>query len=163
MIYLFLLIFVFISNITLALCPFCDPDILSTQTFYEESLVRAFYTHRPIVPAHFLIIPKRHIESFEELSSEELLQVQKVIDKVHHMSQKVYLTSAYLIHQKNGEEVGQSVPHLHFHYIGKQKGDSSSIKFTYNMILSQIMPALNKKELIKTTELLKNAMSHKEK
>ena len=42
---------------------------------------------------------------------------------------QVFGTSPYLLIQKNGREVGQSVPHLHFHYIPRKGGDNSSMKF----------------------------------
>jgi len=136
-------------------CPFCDDAILQAQTFYENTLVRALYTHRPIVPAHFLIIPKRHIERFEELTQQEFVQMQDTLHKVNQMSQKVFGTYPYFIHQKNGVEVGQSVPHVHFHYIGKQEQDSSTLKFVYHLIRSQLAAPLSKEQLQEMTHLLK--------
>ncbi len=39
-------------------CVFCDVSILNNQKFYEDDLVIALYTHKPILPGHSLIIPK---------------------------------------------------------------------------------------------------------
>ena len=116
------------------------------------------YTHRPVVPAHFLVIPKRHVERLEELTQEELLQVHNALNKIHLLSQSVFSTSPYFIHQKNGKEVGQSVSHLHFHYIGKKTGDYSIVKFVYNMIRSQFEAPLLQEELEKVTYELKTSL-----
>ena len=139
-------------------CPFCDNKVLQRQSFYEDSLVFGLYTHRPVVPAHFLVIPKRHVERLEELTQEELLQVHNALNKIHLLSQKVFSTDPYFIHQKNGKEVGQSVPHLHFHYIGKKTNDYSIVKFVYNMIRSQFEAPLSHEELQKVTDELKTSL-----
>jgi diadenosine tetraphosphate (Ap4A) HIT family hydrolase len=62
-------------------CAFCNPAILDYQQFYEDDLVIALYTHKPVMPGHCLIIPKRHVERFEMLSDEESLQIFRVIKK----------------------------------------------------------------------------------
>ena len=49
-------------NIT---CAFCNPQIIDRQKFYEDDLVIALCTHKPIIPSHFLIIPKRHVKQLE--------------------------------------------------------------------------------------------------
>ena len=114
-----------------ASCPFCDETILNNQKLYENKLVYALYTHKPLIPSHFLVIPKRHIERLEELTDEEMLSIFHTLDKVQQASSKVFNTVSYFIHQKNGIEAGQTVPHLHFHLIGKELGDDSDIKFAF--------------------------------
>ena len=140
-------------------CPFCAQDILGNQVFCEDSLVYGLYTHRPVVPAHFLVIPKRHVERLEELTQEELLQIHALLNKIHNLSQKVFGTEPYFIHQKNGKEVGQSVPHLHFHYIGKLSGDSSTLKFFYNILRSLIQAPLSEQEMHQITSVLKKTIA----
>jgi hypothetical protein len=55
-----------------AYCAFDDLKVLNRQKFYEDDLVLALYTHKPILPGHCLIIPKRHVERFEMLSEQEI-------------------------------------------------------------------------------------------
>lgn len=69
-------------------CAFCDSDVLHRQTFYQDELALALYTHKPILPGHCLIVPKKHIERFEDLSEEEALQLAKVIKKSPPSSSK---------------------------------------------------------------------------
>ena len=140
-------------------CPFCDEAVLDKQKFYEDDFVYALYTHKPIIPSHFLIIPKRHVERLEELTDEEMLTIFHTLDKVQKASSKVFHTVSYFIHQKNGIEVGQSVPHLHFHLIGKEEGDDSDVKFAFNLLISQLKSALTPSEIEPTLEAMRSALS----
>lgn len=119
-------------------CAFCDPAVLEAQCFYSDDLVLALYTHKPILPGHCLIIPRRHAERFEMLTDEEMLRIGRVIRKVDDAAMKVYQTSSYLLLQKNGREVGQTVFHVHFHYIPRQEGDSSTFAFLARMFAANL-------------------------
>lgn len=139
-------------------CAFCDSQVLERQTFYEDDLVIALYTHKPVLPSHFLIVPKRHVERFEALSDEELVQMGCVIRKVHAASSKVFGTSSYLLLQKNGIEVGQSVPHVHFHYIARKDGDCSFLKFFYKMFMATYKSPLSFDQIQVVLKQMKEAM-----
>lgn len=141
-----------------ASCPFCDPQIVNRQKFYEDDVVLALYTHKPIVKSHFLIIPKRHVERLDRLSPEEIAHIHQVIHKVNLASEQVFHTSAYFIHQKNGKEAGQSVPHLHFHLIAKEAGDDSSMKFLMKMVLADLSGPISSQEIQEVTENMKAAI-----
>ena len=86
-------------------CAFCNQQVVDNQKFYEESLVMALYSYKPIFPGHVLIIPKRHVERYESLTDEEILQMGQVVKKVHRAVMKVFATSAYLLLQKNGKKI----------------------------------------------------------
>jgi histidine triad (HIT) family protein len=148
----------FSPELPLNCCAFCDPKVLDNQKFYEDELVIALCTYRPILPGHSLVIPKRHVERFEWLTDEETLQIDKVIKKVNEATSRVYGTSAYLLVQKNGHEVGQSVPHVHFHYIPRKARDASMIKFFISMFLANAKPHLSAKETHETAKKMKLAM-----
>lgn len=139
-------------------CSFCNPDIISKQKFYEDDLIIALYTHKPVFPGHCLIIPKRHVERFELLSDAELGQIHRVIKKVNRAVESVFGTSAYLLLQKNGKEVGQTVPHLHFHYIPRLAGDDSTVKFFFNMWIAAMGSPIHPDEMQDIVEALRLAM-----
>lgn len=94
-------------------CPFCPGVILERQLFLREGTALGILTHKPAVPGHVLIIPERHVERFEDLTAGEMADIQRAIQKIH----RFLGTGDYLLLQKSGRSVGQSVPHLHFHYI----------------------------------------------
>ena len=136
-------------------CAFCNSDVLHAQTFYEDELILALITHRPIFPGHCLIIPKRHVENFDALSENEILQMSLGIKRVHERVKKVFETSSYLLVQKNGKEVGQSVPHVHFHYIPRKLEEDSLVYFAIKSVLAQIKGPLSPEEMEKIVENLK--------
>jgi histidine triad (HIT) family protein len=129
-----------------ALCPFCSSVVLEGQKFYEDEQTIALCTHRPITPGHVLVISKRHVERFEELTDEESLAITKTVKKVHQAVSKVFGTDPYLLHEKNGPEVGQSVYHVHFHYVPLKK-DQYLWTLLPGLIGSQLGPALSHEEM----------------
>lgn len=139
-------------------CAFCDSKVLDRQTFYEDDLVLALYTHRPIFPGHCLVIPKRHVERFEMLTEEEITQMGLAIKKINQAVMQVFGTSSYLLLQKNGLEVGQSVPHVHVHYIPREKGDSSTLEFLVKMYLANARGPISSEEMERTVGKLKQGM-----
>ena len=147
-----------VTNCSVYECPFCQPSIIEHQAFYEDNLVLAMCTHKPIMPGHCLIIPKRHVERFEATSDEEAAQICKIIKKVDQAVSKVFGTSAYLLLQKNGREAGQTVPHVHFHYIPRKTGDCSVIKFLFKMFFVNAQGPISPVEIEDTVEKLKKAM-----
>lgn len=98
-------------------CAFCEKDILDRQVFYQGNGALGLLTHKPAVPGHVLIIPQRHVERFEDLSSEELAAISDCIKKVDGAVRKTFGNKDYILLQKNGRGAGQSVPHVHFHYL----------------------------------------------
>lgn len=142
-----------------AYCAFCDPDVLNRQKFYEDALVLALYTHKPVVPGHCLIIPRRHVDRFEKLTSEEITQMGQVIKKVHEAATRVFDAPSYLLLQKNGREVGQTVPHVHFHYMPRKIGDSSRLTFLAKMFIADLKGPISPKEMQEIVEKMKAAMN----
>lgn len=139
-------------------CAFCNERVLENQKFYEDDLVLALYSHKPILPGHCLIIPKRHVERFENLSDAEIAQIGLVIKKVNIAAEKVFNTSAYLLLQKNGKEVGQTVPHVHVHYVPRKKGDDSSLEFIFKMYLSVIKSPISSAAMQEIVGKMKEAI-----
>ncbi len=139
-------------------CAFCDPVVLKNQKFYEDDLVLALYTYKPIMPGHCLIIPKRHVERFEMLSDVEATRICQVIKKVDQAAVKAFEISPYLLLQKNGHEVGQTVPHVHFHYIPRKAGDDSILKFIFKMFIVNAQSPIQPIEMQQAVEKMKTAM-----
>jgi hypothetical protein len=48
-----------------------------SHVFYETSLSFAFVNIKPVVPGHVLVVPKRIVEKFEEMTTEEITDVMK--------------------------------------------------------------------------------------
>lgn len=102
-------------------CPFCikaqDQSILSSANFI------AIYNIAPVLPGHCLVIPKKHIESFFDLGSDELAEFMTLGRNVAKLLTKALNTDAFDWAIQEKEAAGQSVPHLHMHIVPRYIGD----------------------------------------
>lgn len=142
-----------------AYCAFCDPEVIQRQQFYEDDLVVALYTHKPVLPGHCLVIPKRHVERFEGITDLEAARISQVIKRVDTAVTHVFGTASYLLLQKNGAEVGQTVPHVHFHYIPRKSGNGSTLEFMTRMYLADMHRPMSPEELQRVIIPLREAIS----
>jgi histidine triad (HIT) family protein len=76
----------------------------------------------PLTEGHTLVVPKREVARFEELSKQELLSLMLTIQRVAKAVCKAYGNSDYNIQLNNGPDAGQEVSHVHFHIIPRPGG-----------------------------------------
>lgn len=141
-----------------SLCAFCNPAIIRTHTFYEDPYVRGLCTHKPLQPFHCLVVIKRHIKRLEEASDGEILAAYQLIKKINSVVQRINGPSSYLILEKNGPEVGQSVPHVHIHYIPKRISTNKNISLfglLGSFIFSPLQRPISKEKLSQSVEMFK--------
>ena len=103
-------------------CPFCPPkdhEILAT-----HPLAVAITDGNPLTKGHSLVIPRRHVASFFELTSEERLAIGELLDRVKAKLDTRHAPDAYNIGINDGAAAGQTVMHLHVHLIPRYKGDA---------------------------------------
>lgn len=103
-------------------CPFCDEETLERQKIAENSDAIALVDYKPITQGHLLLIPKRHVTNLENITDKEWLSLLQLLHDMHAISKKTFDIKDFLILQKNGPSVGQSVDHIHIHYIPRKKG-----------------------------------------
>ena len=106
-------------------CPFCKVE--SEREIIASSLLSvAFYDGFPVSPGHALIIPKRHVSSFFDLSKEERQDLLNLADSVKRILEERYHPDGYNIGINVGEAAGQSIFHVHMHLIPRYHGDVPS-------------------------------------
>lgn len=101
-------------------CLFCkiiNGDIPSSKV-YEDDTVLAFRDIEPQAPVHILIIPKQHIKSAAEITSENSSVVAHIFEVAAKIAESEGLTDGYRIVNNCGDSAGQTVKHLHFHLMG---------------------------------------------
>lgn len=103
-------------------CPFCSAES-ERDLIASSSLSIAFFDGFPVSPGHALIIPKRHISSFFDLSKEEQLDLLNLTDRVKRIVEERYNPDGFNIGINVGEAAGQSIFHVHLHLIPRYKGD----------------------------------------
>ena len=107
-------------------CPFCN--LANVEIIYEDNLVLAFYDKFPVNIGHTLIIPKRHVTSYFDLTQEEVLALQDVLFEVKSLLVEKFHPDGFNIGVNVGEAAGQSVFHVHMHLIPRYKGDVENPK-----------------------------------
>lgn len=77
----------------------------------------------PISPGHTLVIPKRHIGSFFDLTADERNDLLALLERAKAVLDAEYQPDGYNIGINDGPAAGQTVPHLHIHLIPRYKED----------------------------------------
>ncbi|MBS1724865.1 MAG: HIT domain-containing protein [Armatimonadetes bacterium] len=86
---------------------------------YEDEAIVAFRDIEPQAPVHIVIVTREEVTGMESLPEHgdhtRLLNAAKVI------AEQLGLTGGYRIVVNQGEDAGQSVPHMHAHLLGGRK------------------------------------------
>ena len=103
-------------------CLFCN--INSKDLVFDNEFAFASFDSYPVSKYHSLIVPKRHILDYFELTNDELLACNDLIKKIKKKIQKEDKTvDGFNIGTNSGVEAGQSIMHCHIHLIPRRKGD----------------------------------------
>ena len=103
-------------------CLFCNTK--KAGVIHENDLAYASYDTYPVSDYHCLIIPKRHIENYFELTNNEIIACNDLIKLVkdetlnHDESIK-----AFNIGTNIGKIAGQTIMHCHIHLIPRRLDD----------------------------------------
>ena len=102
-------------------CPFCTlPPERILLTSAHGLIIRDGY---PISPGHTLVIPRRHVDSFFNLTADELVDLLGLLDQAKAGIEKEFKPDTYNVGINDGPAAGQTVPHLHIHLIPRYTGD----------------------------------------
>ncbi|MFT7158014.1 MAG: diadenosine tetraphosphate (Ap4A) HIT family hydrolase [Parvicella sp.] len=99
-------------------CPFCECN-----SIIDRVLVFARDDKFPVSEGHCLIVPKRHVETWFDMSKEEQAEAFELVDQVKVLLDDKYAPDGYNIGMNCGESAGQTIPHAHIHVIPRYKGD----------------------------------------
>ena len=103
-------------------CLFCS--IKDSGLADENTLAYASYDTNPVSEWHCLIIPKRHVKDYFELTNDEVIACN---DLIKIIKEKILLKDPFVkgfnIGINAGKIAGQSVLHCHIHLIPRREGD----------------------------------------
>ncbi len=85
----------------------------------ESENFLAFHDINPKAPVHILVIPKQHVDSFNELQPEVMAGMTTFIQELVELVD--IKESGYRLISNVGENGGQEVKHLHWHVLGGTK------------------------------------------
>ena len=103
-------------------CIFCK--IRKEELQFENQLSYSSIDSYPVSEFHSLIVPKRHVETYFELSYEEIQACNELILKTKEkILKKDSSVKGFNIGTNAGKVAGQSIMHCHIHLIPRRKGD----------------------------------------
>lgn len=88
---------------------------------YEDNSTLAFKDTSPQAPTHILIIPKKLIDMPQNITTQDLEIVGNLFFAAKEIAKKLNITNGYRLVMNNGEEAGQSVFHIHLHFLAGRK------------------------------------------
>ena len=103
-------------------CLFCDSK--KSGIVHENDLAYASYDSYPVSDHHCLIIPKRHIKDYFDMTNYELIACNDLIQIVkNEILSKDVNVKGFNIGTNAGKIAGQSIMHCHIHLIPRREGD----------------------------------------
>ena len=102
-----------------AACEFCTPR----EVLLENGLAYARPDNNALAPGHVLVIPKRHVAGFFDMTAEEQSAVLALLGEAQRLVQKRHAPDGYNIGVNVGRAAGQSRMHVHVHLIPRYAGD----------------------------------------
>ncbi len=102
-------------------CIFCKiiKGEMPADKVYEDKHIIAFNDLHPRAPIHQLIMPKKHIDTLNDLTEDDTELVGALIQTARRLAEKAGIaTSGYRSIFNCNADGGQEVYHLHLHLLG---------------------------------------------
>lgn len=102
-------------------CIFCKivKGEIPADKLYEDDEIIAFRDLSPQAPTHFLVIPKEHITSAQEITVDNSEIISKIFEEIPKLAKEEGIDEkGFRIVNNIGKQGGQSVDHIHFHILG---------------------------------------------
>lgn len=116
-------------------CFFCN--LPPARIVMKNELAMAMRDDHPVSPGHTLVMPKRHVGSLFETTTEERLAILELMDNAKRGLDGEFRPAAYNLGLNDGAAAGQSIPHVHFHLIPRYEGDRADPRGGVRWILPE--------------------------
>ena len=122
-----------ITAIETEACELCTPaDVL-----LEEELAYARLDNNPLSKGHVIVIPKRHVADFFDMTAAEQSTVLGLLNEAHSRLRLDHSPDGYNIGVNIGKAGGQSRMHVHVHLIPRYAGDVADPSGGIRCVLAQ--------------------------
>jgi len=102
-------------------CPFCS--LSASRIVDEAEHCVAIRDAFPVSEGHTLIISKRHVGSFFDLSESEVQDLFRLLARAKRALDAAFRPAGFNVGINDGRAAGQTVQHLHVHLIPRYTGD----------------------------------------
>lgn len=102
------------------MCIFCQiaNHQQKAEIIFENEQIIVFKDINPKKRIHFLIVPKKHIDSVNQLKEEDRQLVSQMIFLARDLARENEIEDGYNLLFNVGRKGGQLVDHLHLHLMG---------------------------------------------
>jgi len=100
-------------------CELCVP----ARVVAENAAAYACYERNSLAPGHVIVVPRRHVADFFDMTAAEQAAVLDLLNRSHELIGAEYSPDGYNIGVNVGKAAGQSRMHVHVHLIPRRKGD----------------------------------------
>jgi histidine triad (HIT) family protein len=104
-------------------CIFCQIALrkIPSEIAYEDDEIIAFKDNQPLAPVHLLVVPKSHMRSLNDVTSDQEALIGRLLGVIRRLASEFGVAeSGYRVVTNTGTDGGQVVGHLHFHLLGGQ-------------------------------------------
>lgn len=108
-------------------CPFCKLNT-KVELVCETATAVAFFDGYPVSKGHTLIIPKRHVANYFDLTDNEQQDLWHMVNHCKTILEKRFHPDGFNVGINVNQAAGQSVFHVHIHLIPRYKGDVENPK-----------------------------------
>lgn len=135
----------------MTICPFCTLQHHPENTVVEGTYAYVIYDKYPVNPGHALIVPKRHVADYFDLSPVEEIEMWQLVRQMKTHLEQEYHPSGYNIGINCGKDAGQTIFHLHIHLIPRYPGDMPNPEGGVRGVIPE-KQKYNKEEMSKKSE-----------
>ena len=93
------------------------------EALLENALAYVRYDNNSLSRGHVLVVPKRHVANFFDMTAEERSAALTLMSEIQKSIQKRHAPDGYNIGVNVGKAAGQSRMHVHMHLIPRYAGD----------------------------------------
>ena len=95
---------------------------LESEIIYEDEDIFSIKDINLMAPVHLLIIPKKRINTINDVSEEDTLLIGKMVQVAKNLAKEFEINeSGYRLIFNTNDDGGQTVYHIHLHLIGGEK------------------------------------------
>ena len=104
-------------------CVFCTRA--PKETVHEHALAFVTRDSYPLTKGHTLVVPRRHVQSFFELTAEERAAMVELLAIAKKSLDAEHGPDGYNVGINDGAAAGQTVMHVHMHLIPRYADDTT--------------------------------------
>ena len=101
-------------------CIFCKivAGKIPSRKVYEDEEMLAFHDINPVAPVHFMIIPKKHVDSLATATDADADMLGRILTRAGRLAREQGSPDGFRTIINTGRIGRQDVYHLHIHIIG---------------------------------------------